>query len=228
MGCSVLNLSPTPSWVILLLLILSFFFLGLFIDGAARIGDYANIFVVLGVIGTWVAIFVSASVAIKNARANNQLSIEQAQSNHRLSIEHARKQHTINFLYSTKHNNTIYERHLRNFRKKYPDQNTVITFEEHEKLIESNNRVDQNAYYAIIYLLNYYEFLGVGVSTGDLDEDLLQKTVRGQLLRLTNQLRKIIDGYREKDTNHYGKKTLEHYHTLAENWKKPEHDRTTS
>ena len=196
MGRIHLIFTPTPAWVLILFGTVMFFGLGVLFEDSRQSNDYRNLLIGLGVFGTWVTLI-----------ANNLLS-----------ANNARKQHTINFLFNTRFNNTIYQEQILAFRERFPD-GEAPTFDEFMTLRNSGCDKDKKAFTAANYLLNYYEFLGVGVQTKDLDEELLVNTVRGQLLRLSDQLEHVVEGYRKDDvTNHYGQKTLEHYCLLLDRW----------
>jgi len=67
---------------------------------------------------------------------------------------------------------------------------------------------------ALQQLLNYYEFLAVGIAQGDLDEELLKASIRGIMCNLVDDARIMISQLRQNDP-----KTLEHLVRLYERWR---------
>lgn len=55
-------------------------------------------------------------------------------------------------------------------------------------------RLDQaEAIQALKYVLNYFEFMAVGIKAGDLDEDLLYDTISSTVVRLYDRAKPLID-----------------------------------
>ena len=52
---------------------------------------------------------------------------------------------------------------------------------------------------AVIYLLNFYEFVAAGIESGDLDEDYLYATVPSIAINLVTYSQKLINEYQNKD-----------------------------
>lgn len=76
---------------------------------------------------------------------------------------------------------------------------------------------------ALRYLLNYFEFIAVGIRYGDLDETLMKQTFRGILCGVYEAAEPLI---RQRRTTPPGRKaaprTFEHLHWLYERWFDPE------
>ncbi len=53
-------------------------------------------------------------------------------------------------------------------------------------------------------MLNYYEFLALGIETGDLDEDMLRRSVRGIMCSLVDDARQIVAELNRRDRKTYG------------------------
>lgn len=70
---------------------------------------------------------------------------------------------------------------------------------------------------ALVSLLNYYEFLSVGLDQGDLDEAMLRKTLRGIMCRLVDDAREIVAAERRKNG-----RTFEHLAALYADWRDPD------
>jgi Domain of unknown function (DUF4760) len=57
--------------------------------------------------------------------------------------------------------------------------------------------------WALITLLNYYEFLALGIESGDLDEPMLHRSVRGIMCSLVDDARYVIAELRRNDPKTY-------------------------
>jgi hypothetical protein len=67
---------------------------------------------------------------------------------------------------------------------------------------------------ALASLLNYYEFLAIGIENGDLDEAMLKQSLRGIMCNLVDDCRMLIAGMRQKNP-----KTYEHLSILYDRWR---------
>lgn len=99
------------------------------------------------------------------------------------------KQHTVNVLNSSRVSD-IYQvklsSYIRVFSPKSPITKELVDlfdqyrgeadFEIKEK-IWKKNKIKLEAMYAALYLLNFYEFISVGIKEGDLDENYLYETI---------------------------------------------------
>lgn len=70
--------------------------------------------------------------------------------------------------------------------------------------------------HALTSLLNYYEFLAVGIIQKDLDPDLLKNTLRGIMCNLVDDSRLLIAAMRARNP-----KTYEHLVQLYDDWRIP-------
>lgn len=74
---------------------------------------------------------------------------------------------------------------------------------------------------SVHYVLNYLEFVSVGIRLGDLDEKILCFTMRGIVLRLYEKVLPYMKHMREDDGVKVGKpEQLEHVTWLYQRWKK--------
>jgi len=64
-----------------------------------------------------------------------------------------------------------------------------------------------------IYILNYYEFISVGVIAGDLDEYMINQTLGAIFVNFHDHVKPIIDDARKDD---FGKENLEIYENYLE------------
>lgn len=67
---------------------------------------------------------------------------------------------------------------------------------------------------ALTQLLNYYEFLAVGIKEGDLDKELLRKTLRSIMCNLVDDCRDLIAEMRRRRPS-----TYEHLTALYDDWR---------
>ena len=56
---------------------------------------------------------------------------------------------------------------------------------------------------ALRYVLNYYEYIAVGIKFGDLSEDVLRETLRGNMRRTTKKFLLYIGERQRVDGNTY-------------------------
>lgn len=64
-------------------------------------------------------------------------------------------------------------------------------------LTTRHSRAEQRAgAEALLFLLNYYEFLALGIAMGDLDEEMLRRSLRGIMCNMEDDARFVIAGVR--------------------------------
>lgn len=90
-----------------------------------------------------------------------------------------RKQHTVSILLQSRLSTAFNER-AKAMISGYPVMPTLSLVE----IGDWVNPAKREALEALKYLLNYYEFIAIGVRTGDLDEDLLRKSLRSIVINL--------------------------------------------
>jgi hypothetical protein len=127
-----------------------------------------------------------------------------------ITLRNSIKQHTITTLLQTRLSATYMERaqHINNnfFAPGMAPDALALSF-----LHDPANR---EHWHAIEYVLNYMEFLAVGVRHGDLDEKVLRHTMRGIVVRLYEKTRLLIEEPRQSSP-----KSREHLTWLYEKWK---------
>lgn len=159
--------------------------------------------------------------------------------NHQITSTNNRVNQTLNLILQTRIS-SVYQEHEQNVRAVYGRSVQILKEDVEEWLTNPKTISDDSActigtcnkkealltkkdktYKALVsccYILNYYEFLASGVSSGLLDEELLYQTVGGMLLHQLKQKRAIIEKFREES-----KKSLEHLMTLESRWR-PRHE----
>lgn len=122
-----------------------------------------------------------------------------------------RKQHTINILFQSRLSEHFQK--TNSLRKEiFPTDQDI--FLDDWKAARARDGKPREGAEALQQLLNYYEFLAVGMSQGDLDKDLLHKSIRGIMCNLVDDARYMIAELRENDA-----KTLEYLASLYEEWR---------
>ncbi|MDA7426052.1 DUF4760 domain-containing protein [Thalassococcus lentus] len=136
-----------------------------------------------------------------------------------------RKQHTISILLETRLSDRFKMLNVQR-RAKFPEYHDV-TFEDwnEARLAQPENtslkakreaQRRNEAADAVVTLLNYYEFLAVGIAEGDLDETLLKRTLRGIMCNLVDDCRNLICEMRKRNP-----RTYENLAALYEDWRRP-------
>lgn len=116
------------------------------------------------------------------------------------SERQSRRQHTVAVIFDSRFNNELYARYVVSYRQAtaglaapFPLQKLASIETEHGKAIDDAR-----------FLLNFFEFIAAGVITGDLDEGLVRKVLRGPVCGLVEQLRDAIgDARRNGDARTY-------------------------
>ena len=136
-----------------------------------------------------------------------------------------RKQHTITVLLDTRLSSE-FQQTIERRRLRFPEYSDV-TFEAWDaarKAVPANPsdptqvaeaKLTRDSALALTQLLNYYEFLAVGILDGDLDEPMLYKTIRSIMCNLVDDCRLLIAGMQEIKPS-----TYEHLTALYERWRK--------
>ncbi|MEM8979334.1 MAG: DUF4760 domain-containing protein [Pseudomonadota bacterium] len=135
-----------------------------------------------------------------------------------------RRQHTITVLLETRLSSEV-RRHIDDRRKVFPLYQTIdpIAFKcamqgdnTHATLSSFTPTDLKAAQYGVSELLNYYEFLALGITTGDLDHNTLKESVRGLMCNLVDDAREVISEMREVNPKSYV-----HLIALYDNWRVP-------
>ena len=150
------------------------------------------------------------------------------------ALEISRKQHTLTILLQMRQND-IFNRHRINFFSVYP-RDSYIQQQDVDRLL--NERVAKEKYgidangmlkfpvvESIFFICNYYEFLASGIRQGDLDNDLLEQSLRSITIQFYRTCRPLIDKIRDLDEHGKAQSdTLSHYAWLVEeHWKRDTH-----
>jgi hypothetical protein len=105
-----------------------------------------------------------------------------------LSIRNSRKQHTMNLLLQSRLS-TEFNKHVNAIRNTFPD-GSEITYENARK---------SEAFESVRYILNYYEFIAVGLKHRDLDERLLRDSHCTQICTFCKRVDKLLAHVREEN-----------------------------
>lgn len=170
---------------------------------------YSNWIAILGFIGTTASILLAAFTFFRSA-ANAQ--------------KQSRKQHTVTILLESRLSSEF--RATNEKRKSVFRPQTDILHEDwdhaQKRLAhgtattpdEIENRYEASE--ALTFMLNYYEFLALGIRTGDLDEELLKGTMRGLMCSMVDDARDVIFHLRKDSPKIY-----EHLSLLYARWRDP-------
>jgi hypothetical protein len=161
----------------------------------------ANPQIVVGAFGALIALF---AFVFNAQRARDQ----------------SREQHTIKILFDTRLSaefRGMLEARRRVFRE--GQRIDPLTFESYLAIDPDAGEAEtrkRHAAEAVRSLLNYYEFLALGVSRRDLDETMLRETVRGIMCNLVIDCLGVIDAQRARNPL-----ALRHLTALYLRWKLP-------
>lgn len=122
-----------------------------------------------------------------------------------------RKQHTINILFQSRMSEYFQDTNRR--RKEIFPTDQDIFLEDWKEKRALGGKFAEGAD-ALQQMLNYYEFIAVGINQKDLDEELLRQSLRGIMCNLVDDARFMIAELRAGD-----EKTLTHLAELYERWR---------
>lgn len=133
-----------------------------------------------------------------------------------VNLHNARRQHTVNVLLQSRLSQA-YQQRLRDVVKTFPVTPRVT------KLKMGDWDVSENAEAidGVKYLLNYFEFVAVGIRTGDLDEKTLKMSLRGILITLCDMAEVYIRyqrGELEDNDGYPSNRSYEHLLWLRARW----------
>jgi hypothetical protein len=128
----------------------------------------------------------------------------------------SRKQHTLNLLIQMRHAE-LYNKHVIALTKLSPGTakpSPYLTDVLNEITLPAND--DEGAFKrAVIYVMNYWEFVCAAVVVGDLDADLVRRTVRQNIVGYHDKFSAIIDHERA-----LGQKLVyRHLRDVANEWR---------
>jgi len=135
----------------------------------------------------------------------------------------SRKQHTVKILFDTRLSSE-FRQHLEWRKHCFPEGQLVgaETYFDYLEARRSAELSDDRAFErrksaeAIRSLLNYYEFIALGIRSADLDEAMMYNTVRGIMCNLIADMHEIVAAYRHRDP-----RTYRHLVALYARWKSP-------
>ncbi len=130
-----------------------------------------------------------------------------------ITYRNARVQHTINFI-SNRFSNDTFSKNAALFNEHLNGK--LINMELVTKLSTSDNQTDIDTLQALRYLVNYFEFIAVGVLCGDLDVRIVRKALRGNIVFYVDRCMPWII---EMQTN--SPRTLEHLIILRSHFREP-------
>ncbi|WP_455923256.1 DUF4760 domain-containing protein [Pseudomonas putida] len=138
-----------------------------------------------------------------------------------ISSAAARKAHTVNTIMNQR-NSDLFNQRNDNLTKVFPRKKTIHpVFSEY--LMDPNNKKFKDAKFDesylqaardLAYVLNYYEFISVGVISGDFDEKLIKECFLGILLGLEKRAYLVIQSAQKIQSA----KTFESIVELVDRW----------
>lgn len=140
-----------------------------------------------------------------------------------------RRQHTVNVLNSSRMSE-VYQEKLEQYNQRYTQYREISELdvktyldnrkgnkenkENKEGVKDSGDEAEAiKSIRAAIYLLNFYEFIAVGISKGDLDDDYLYETVSYITFSLRNTSQKLILELRKDEQS-----VFEHLDKMLARW----------
>lgn len=133
----------------------------------------------------------------------------------------SRKQHTINILFNSRLS-PEFRQHLEYRRIHFPEGERIdykrfkdhLTAERTKETSGQDAKDMRKSAEAVRSLLNYYEFIALGIKNGDLDEDMMKGSIRGNMCNLVADAVGVIEGYQVNN-----RLTYEHVTELYQSWK---------
>ncbi len=136
-----------------------------------------------------------------------------------VNLHNARRQHTVNVLLQSRLSQA-YQQRLRDVVEKFPVTPKVTRL----KMGDWDFPENAVAIDGVKYLLNYFEFVAVGIRTGDLDEKTLKMSLRGILITLCDMADVYVRYQRgefEQNDGYPSNRSYEHMLWLRDRWKLP-------
>lgn len=136
--------------------------------------------------------------------------------------EQSREQHTIKVLFDSRLS-AEFRGMLEDRKRVYPEGQVIADEAFMADLRLPGDAVEpalidrRKAAEAVRALLNYYEFIALGVARRDLDETFLRETIRGIMCALVRDCRHVIDARRAENPD-----VMKHLAALYAAWKRPE------
>ena len=127
-----------------------------------------------------------------------------------VTVNNSVKQHTINTLLQTRLSPTYMAKaDTLSSSFTHPDGSLILVSDD-----DLTNPDSREKMVALRYVLNYFEFISVGVRHGDLHEGLLKSSLRGMLCKVFWMARVHVDSQRKE-----APKVYEHLEWLYGRWK---------
>ncbi|TVT61093.1 MAG: DUF4760 domain-containing protein [Azoarcus sp. PHD] len=133
-----------------------------------------------------------------------------------VNLHNARRQHTVNVLLQSRLSQA-YQQRLRDVVKSFPVTPTITKIEMGDWNVEDKGE----AIDGVKYLLNYFEFVAVGIRTDDLDEKTLRMSLRGILTTLCDMAQVYIQyqrGELAENDGYPSNQSYEHLIWLRQRW----------
>jgi hypothetical protein len=130
-----------------------------------------------------------------------------------ITYRNARVQHTINFI-ANRFSNDIFSKNAALFNEHLAGK--LINSELVATLSQSSEKGDIDTLQALRYLVNYFEFIAVGVLCGDLDIRIIRRALRGNIIFYTDRCMPWI-----LELQASSPRTLEHLIILRAHFKEP-------
>lgn len=136
----------------------------------------------------------------------------------------SRKQHTIKILFDTRLS-AEFRQHLEWRKQCFPetkivDHETYFAHLQAQRSVETSDETAlerRKSAEAVRSLLNYYEFIALGIASGDLDADMMYQSVRGIMCNLVADMHLVVAEYRRRNA-----RTYRHLAALYRDWKDPD------
>jgi len=128
-----------------------------------------------------------------------------------MSYRNARVQHTINFV-SNRFTNETFSKNAAAFADRFTGK--TINTELVTTMSTSSDEKDILAVQALRYFVNYFEFVSVGIICGDLDEEIVRRSLRGNLIFYADRCMPYI-----RELQATNPKSLEHLTTIRDHFR---------
>lgn len=112
-----------------------------------------------------------------------------------IALRNSTKQHTINTLLQSRLS-TAFNEKAKELTKHFPGKTAVTE-------ADLTDPTKLEGIQAIKYLLNYHEFIAIGISQRDLDESLLKESIQGIVAGLYDRSRVYIEDRRRDDLGNF-------------------------
>lgn len=139
----------------------------------------------------------------------------------------SRKQHTIKILFDSRMSPEFRE-HLERRKHHFPEgervdpekYNAYLTASRDRELTSKAATERRKSAEGLRSLLNYYEFLALGIERHDLDEGMMKGSIRGMMCNLVADAYDVISGLQADNPRAY-----EHLTALYDRWTDPDYPR---